>query len=361
MDSKNYNTLLTEMKESAIAAGSGITDFNSGSNIMTIFESVARPMEQAYIDTRNGYTNNLRAIPYSVFDFKQKPGQRATVDVKFTRNAALSTVSTIPSGTRVSNGNLVFTTTANAVIGVGETISDEVGAIAENVGLEYNVKENTITTIESNLSAEIVSVNNPRQAVGGTDAETQTQMLKRFKYFINGLQGSNRYGIMAGVLGVEGVRSVSIDEHFPPKSDIYNFTVYVDDGTGSLSQDLKNTVTDLINGNDTEENPGLRAAGTNVEVSAATIVSINIELTATIYRVEEARIQNDITVKLQEYINGLGIHENVVLSSIIVLLKQIPGITDISGLTVNGSTDNIVIGVNQIARFGSVDIEIINQ
>jgi hypothetical protein len=43
------------------------------------------------------------------------------------------------------------------------------------------------------------------------------------------------------------------------------------------------------------------------------------------------------------------------------LLKQIPGITDISGLTVNGSTDNIVIGVNQIARFGSVDIEIINQ
>ncbi len=361
MDSKNYNTLLTEMKESAIAAGSGITDFNSGSNIMTIFESVARPMEQAYIDTRNGYTNNLRAIPYSVFDFKQKPGQRATVDVKFTRNAALSTVSTIPSGTRVSNGNLVFTTTANAVIGVGETISDEVGAIAENVGLEYNVKENTITTIESNLSAEIVSVNNPRQAVGGTDAETQTQMLRRFKYFINGLQGSNRYGIMAGVLGVEGVRSVSIDEHFPPKSDIYNFTVYVDDGTGSLSQDLKNTVTDLINGNDTEENPGLRAAGTNVEVSAATIVSINIELTATIYRVEEARIQNDITVKLQEYINGLGIHENVVLSSIIVLLKQIPGITDISGLTVNGSTDNIVIGVNQIARFGSVDIEIINQ
>lgn len=361
MDSKNYDTLLTEMKESAIAAGSGITDFNSGSNIMTIFEAVGRPIEQAYIDTRNGYTNNLRAIPYSVFDFKQKPGQRATVDVKFTRNAALSTVSTIPSGTRVSNGNLVFTTTANAVIGVGETISNEVGAIAENVGLEYNVKENTITIIESNLSAEIVSVTNPKQAVGGTDAETQTQMLKRFKYFINGLQGSNRYGIMAGVLGVEGVRSVSIDEHFPPKSDIYNFTVYVDDGTGSLSQDLKNTVTDLINGNDTEENPGLRAAGTNVEVSAATIVSINIELTATIYRVEEARVQNDITVKLQEYINGLGIHENVVLSSIIVLLKQIPGITDISGLTVNGSTDNIVIGVNQIARFGSVDIEIINQ
>ncbi|MBO7692549.1 MAG: baseplate J/gp47 family protein [Methanobrevibacter sp.] len=458
MDSKNYNTLLAEMKQSAIAGGSGLTDFNSGSNTMNIFEATARPIEQAYIDTRNGYTNNLRAIPYSVFDFKQKTGQKAAVDVVFKRNEVLTSISTIPSGTRISdgslvfittslatipaakkssvklvftrnetsgtesliptgtkvsnsNGSVVFTTTEPGVIESGETQSglieakadnvgeaynlaentltvinstltpeitsvnnpqaasggsngsvesNPVGAIAEEVGLQYNVKENTITTIESNLSAEIVGVTNPAQAVGGTDAETQTQMLRRFKYYINGLQGSNKYGIMAGVLGVEGVRSVGIEEHFPLK-DIYNFTVYVDDGTGQLSTALKNEILDLINGTDTEENPGLRAAGINCEVTAATIVPITIELTATIYRVEDARIQNDITVKLQEYINGLGIHENVVLSSIIVLLKQIPGITDISGLTINDSTDNIIISEKQIARFYSVEITIVNQ
>lgn len=363
MDTKNFNTIINEMTDDAIAnsSGTGITDFNFGSNIMTIFEAVARVIEQAYIDTRNGYTNNLRAIPYSVFDFKQKAGQKATVNVVFTRNAAMTEISTIPSGTRISNGSLVFITTSNATIASGETTSNSVGAVAEEVGLEYNVKENTITTIESNLSAEIVGVNNPGQAVGGTDTETQTQMLRRFKYFINGLQGSNRYGIMAGVLGVEGVRSVSIEEHFPPKSDIYNFTVYVDDGTGSMTPALKNQITDLINGTDTEENPGLRATGTNVEVTTATPDYIPITVTATIYRVEEARIRNEITIKLQEYINGLGIHENVVLSSIIVLLKQIPGITDISGLTLKGGTDNVIIGVNQIARFQSVTITIINQ
>lgn len=361
MDTKNYDTILNEMKNAAIANGSGITDFNDGSNIMTIFEAVARPMEQAYIDTRNGYTNNLRAIPYSVFDFKQKPGQKATVNVVFTRNVASDFVSTIPAGTRISNGTLVFITSSDATINVEETTSNSVGATAEEVGLKYNVPENTITTIESNLSSEIVGVNNPGQALGGTDAETQTQMLRRFKYFINGLQGSNRYGIMAGVLGVEGVRSVSIEEHFPPKSNIYNFTVYVDDGTGSLTPQLKNQITDLINGDDTEENPGLRAAGTTMEVTSAVAYPISIALTATIYRVEEARVTNEITTKLQEYINGLGIHENVVLSSIIVLLKQIPGITDISGLTLNDSTDNIIVGVNQIARFDDVTITIVNQ
>ncbi|MCR4900247.1 MAG: baseplate J/gp47 family protein [Treponema sp.] len=361
MDTKNYKTLIEEMKASAIAGGSGLTDFNEGSVIMTIFESVARPIEQGYIDTRNGYANNLRAIPYSIFDFQQKVGQKASVSVVFTRNSAASFISIIPSGTRVSNGSLFFTTTETANIQVGEIESNSVEAIAENIGLEYNVAANTVTTLESTLSAEIVGVNNPYKATGGTDAETQTQMLRRFKNMINGLQGSNKYGITAGVLGIEGVRSVSIEEHFPPKSNIYNFTVYVDDGTGRLTEDLKNKCVDLINGDDTESNPGLRAAGINVDVQAAAIVSIEVAVTATIYRVEAARIQNDITTKLQQYINGLGIHENVVLSSIVVLLKQINGITDISGLTLNESTENISIGINQIARFENVTITIINQ
>ena len=358
MNTKTYFEIVKEMKESAIAAISGITDFNAGSNIMTIFEAVARPMEQAYIDTRNGYANNLRAIPYSVFDFQQKPGQKASVGVKFTRNAAMLSVSTIPQGTRVSDGNLIFITTETGTIASGQTESDLVEASAENIGYEYNVSAGTITTIESSLSAEIVSVTNPSKATGGTDVETQTQMLKRFKYMINGLQGSNYYGISAGVLSLEGVRSVSIEEHFPLKNSIYNFTVYVDDGTGRLTDDLKLQVLDIINGNNTAENPGLRAAGVNFDVQPATIVPVEIVMTVTTYRVEDARVENDITTRLTEYINGLGIHENVVLSSIIVLLKQISGITDISDLTLNGATDNINIGINQIARFDSVSITI---
>lgn len=361
MNTKSYSELMNQMKNRAIAAGIGITDYNNGSMIMTIFESVARPIEQGYIDTRNGYNNNLRAIPYSVFDFKQKEGQKANVDVVFTRNERLNSISTIPIGTRISNGSLIFITTSIGVIPAGDLNSNSVGAIAEDIGLQYNLAPNTIKTIESTLTAEIVGVNNPAKATGGTDKETQTQMLRRFKYMINGLQGSNKYGIQAGVLGLEGVRSVGIEEHFPPKSNVYNFTVYVDDGTGLLTEELKDKVLDLINGNDTEELPGLRAAGVNVDVQGAVIVEINITARVTIYRVEQARVENDIDTKLHEYINGLGIHENVVLSSIIVLLKQISGITDVSGLTVNGSTDNIVIGINQIARFSSANINIVPQ
>ena len=224
MDSKNYNTLLNEMKESAIAGGSGLTDFNSGSNVMTIFESVARPMEQSYIDTRNGYTNNLRAIPYSVFDFKQKTGQKAAVDVKFTRNAITTENSTIPSGTRVSNGSLVFITTAVAtipaatkasvklvftrneisgtesIIPMGTQVSNSNGSViftttepgviesgeiqsglieakAENIGEAYNVAENSLTVINSTLTPEVTSVNNPQAASGGSNGSVESNLV----------------------------------------------------------------------------------------------------------------------------------------------------------------------------------------
>ena len=362
MNTKTYNEIVKEMKDRAIAAISGVTDFNQGSVIMTIFEAVARPMEQAYIDTRNGYANNLRAIPYSIFGFGQKNGQKATVNVIFTRNSAADYESNIPIGTRISNGNLIFITTQDGVIESGETNSASIQAQAENVGIEYNVAENTITTIESALSSEIVSVNNPYKATGGTDAETQTQMFKRFKAYINGLQGSNRYGIEAGLLGLEGVRSVGLQEHFPPKDNIYNVTVYVDDGTGQLPEDLKTKCMDLVNGDDTESNPGLRAAGINVDFQAASAIYVDVKVTISIYRVEAERVQDDVQRKVQEYINGLGIHENVVVSSLIVLLKQISGITDITGLMLKTadewSSDNVIIGINQIARFNDIEITI---
>lgn len=361
MVTRTYSELLESMKNNAISISEEITDFNAGSNIMTIFESVARPMEQGYVDTRTGYANNLREIPFALFDFERKNGQKASVDVVFSRNSAVDYVSTIPSGTRVSNGSLVFITTELGTIASGETTSNAISAVAENIGLEYNVAANTVTTIESNLSAEIIGVDNPYKAIGGTNAETDTEMLRRFKLYINGLQGNNKYGIMAGVLGVEGVRSVGIDEHFPPKSNIYNFTVYVDDGTGRLTENLRDKVVELINGNDTETSPGLRAAGVQVDVQPASVIDISVSLTATIYRVDANRIQDDITVKLQNYINSLGINEDVVLSSIIVLLKQITGITDISGVEINDAADNVRIGINQIARFNSVIVNIVNQ
>lgn len=358
MNAETYNSILARMKNHMIAGQSKVTDFNAGSMILTLFESVARPLEQAYIDTRNGYMNNLRAIAYSVFDFEKKAGTNASVNVIFLRAKASSSSVTILSGTKVSDGTYTFTTTENAVIMANETESNAVSATAESVGTSYNVAANTITTIESVVPAEVVEVTNPAKAYGGSDGESDTEMLARFKTYINGLQGTNYYGLKAGVLAIDGVRSVGIEEHFPPKNNIYNVTVYVDDGTGSLTDTLKDTVETKINGEQTSESPGLRAAGIQVDVMSATNVPITVSVTCKTYRTEDALAIAEIKQTIEEAINGLGINENVVWTNIILALRRINYVKDVSNLLINGSADNISINIDQIARFESANVTV---
>lgn len=358
MNVEKYNSIINRMKNHMIAGQNKITDFNKGSVIMTIFESVARPMEQAYIDTRNGYMNNLRAIAYSVFDFEKKEGAKASVNVVFSRASATENSVTILSGTKVSDGTYTFITTSNAVIAANATSSTSVSATAEKVGLAYNVGANTITTIESVVPAEVVEVTNPAKAYGGADTESEAEMLQRFKTYINGLQGTNYYGLKSGILSIDGVRSVGIAEHFPPKNNIYNATIYVDDGTGSLTSDLKTKIETKINGEQTNENPGLRAAGIQIDVMGATNVPVNVSVHCKIYRTEAALAIQEITQKIEETINGLGINENVIWTDIILALRGISYVKDISNLLINDSTDNITINVDQIARFNTATVTV---
>ena len=95
METNDYKTLLNVLKTRFIANLQGtqqeVTDLNEGSNVMTIFESIASILEQAYIDTRLGFQSNLNAIATSIFEFSKKEGQAATVNVVFSRAVPLPT------------------------------------------------------------------------------------------------------------------------------------------------------------------------------------------------------------------------------------------------------------------------------
>ena len=108
-----------------------------------------------------------------------------------------------------------------------EINSNEIPVQATEIGIPYNVAANTITSLDSLLPADIVSVNNPNKCTGGTNTETETELLARFKQYINGLQGTNTYGLKSKVLGLPGVRSVSVDEHFPMLDNFYNSSDFI--------------------------------------------------------------------------------------------------------------------------------------
>jgi uncharacterized phage protein gp47/JayE len=357
MDSKNYEQLVESMKNSMVANQSRITDFNEGSIILAIFQAVARVIENGYIDTRLGYEQNLKAIAYSVFDFTNKGGTYATGNVVFSASAAVTTDIVIAAGTKVSDGEHIYITQETGVISAGSITSNNVSIQAESIGLDYNIVAGAINTIETTVPASVVSVTNNSKISGGTDSESDSQMLERFKKYVNGLQGTSYYGMQAGILALEGVRSVAIVEHFPPVSN-YNVTVYVDDGTGDMDDELESMVRQVVEGDGSEQYPGLRPCGINVDIKAAETVNVVVTCTVVIsITAESSVIELEVKEKIEEFIDALEIGQSVVWSQVLNAIMS-TGVKDAYNLTLNATTGNIVLASNQIARFESAAISV---
>ena len=360
MDVQSVDQIYDRLKNSMQSNCDEITDYNKGSIIRSIFESISRVGHKFYIDTKIGYDNNLKAIPYSIFGFEKKAGIKATGKVKFFAANPINANTIIDRGTIVKSGNYAFETSEIAVIYAGETESNLVSCQAENIGIEYNVEAESINIINTIVPTNVVGVKNPEKLTNGTNEETDNQLLSRFKLFINGLQGGNKYGLKSAVLSISGVRSCEIEEHFPLKDDIYSFTIWVDDGTGSMTESLKNKIEDVINGTDTAENPGKRVAGERFMTLPALAVPIDITIHATAKRVDFEQAKSEMTDALNEYINSLTIGENVLISNLIVALKKYSYLQSLV-ITTNSSTEgDYMLNINQIARAGTILIDIQN-
>lgn len=356
MNVEKYQTIYDKMKKHMIANQSKITDFNEGSVISTIFEAVARVIESIYIDVRNGYINTLRAVPQSVFGFQLKEGTKATLTVKFSRAKSLDVQTVIPIGTRISSNNKTFETTTIGIINAGEISSNDVQAQAMDIGSEYNIKEGEINAIETIISNDVVMVTNTTAGAGGVENENIEDMIVRFKEYINGLQETNYYGFKKTIQQIEGIKSVGIKEHFPPAENIYNVSVYIDDGSGGLSESLYQEIMDRINGNETLGINGCKAPGINVRVAQATVYDLAVTMKCFIYRVDEEYALNEIQNILEKEILKYKIGERVIITDLLLAIKRLSFVKDISDFKINGSTNNIVINENQVAKFKSCDI-----
>lgn len=369
MELKHYDEILASLKDTMSSNQDKITDFSEGSIIHTLFMAVARQIERVYFAVKAGYSENLSRLAYDIFDIKKKAGLLATCKVQFSIDKDAETPIQIGAGTQVSDGTHIFETVQNCTIAQGNKESTIVGATAIATGSEYNLDVGAINKIET-ITCEATKVENTTASTGGTDEETQKELLARFKNFINGLQGNNIYGLRYAVLSVAGVRSCAVKEHFPPEN-YYNATVFIDDGQGLASPSLIQSVKDVING--TDEINGVKSAGVNIDVQSAANVDIGVRVTCYIYGRERSLAQKEITDTIQNYINGLGINEKLVLTTIIHALRNLSYVKDVQGLQVaivdknttstadlTWQTDNIAIDEASIARFYTGELPINN-
>jgi uncharacterized phage protein gp47/JayE len=353
-DIKGYNSILQDMQTWIIANQDKITDFNEGGVLASELEAFARQIEQLYVRTKLNFSRYFLEVPYAVFDLSRKEGLRSSGTVVFSRDSADTEVVDIPAGTKVSTETgISFYTTEAGEIASAATDSAAVDIQSSEVGTESNVPADTITVVPFPILG-VDSVTNANPTTGGQDSETDIEFLQRFREYLLGLGGGSKYGVISAAKGINGVRSASIVEHFPPMDDTYNFTLYIDDGAGDASSDLVDEVEDLIEGDGTADNPGVRAPGVQIRYIAPTKVTVNVTATVDLSdTVAEVLVESLVETAITDHINGLNIGDDVIVSRLIETIMNQPGVSDVS---VSAPSTNTTISDAQIARVGTISL-----
>ena len=157
-----------------------VTDFNEGSEIRNLLESVAVDMyilmqqvnnagNIAFIHTAEGFwLDKHGANPF--INLPRVMGAESTGVVKFTLVEAATEPVLIPAGTVViADNGLDFVTNIDCTIMTGET-SSSVGVTCATVGEDTNVPAGSISIIDS-YTLNGVTVTNEEACTGGVDTE----------------------------------------------------------------------------------------------------------------------------------------------------------------------------------------------
>jgi uncharacterized phage protein gp47/JayE len=350
---KSFDEIVSDIVAYIIANSPSISDLTPGSVIRSFCEGTALSIEEVYVSVYLGFRRYLANIPETVFEFPKKTGVKAAVNVVFSRTAIGPEV-TIPAGTRLKTASgLVFITDSVGTIAVGVLNSGNVGCTAEEIGYDYNIGAGTLNVIDDNVEG-VDSVTNALAATGGIDAESPIAYQNRFLAYIEGLARANIAGLKTAALSVEEVTSVSVVELFPPVANV-NVKVYIDDGTVTgVSSEVVAEVQDIIDGDGTEDNPGYRAAGVNVEVDTPSIIPIDVTLSVVpLSGVDADQLELDLINAITAYVNGLGVGSAVIFNEIVYAVMDVYGIVD---LTLTVPAANVPITATQIARVGTITI-----
>lgn len=326
-------------------------DKRQGSVTHDMTRPAALEIEQAYIEADKLLTFGFASdnMPSEYLDLRaaevglsRLPSVKATGFVTIFGDEGRE----ITEGTRVSTGGekpLYF-----EIIEAGTIIDGEVTlkAIAEEGGTSGNVGAGEITNVVGNLTG-ITGVTNAEAFEGGVNVESDESLLERYFYKVQKPAASgNIYHYEQWAREVPGVGAVRVIPLWDGNGTVK--VVIIDSDMQSPSQTIIDEVYEHIE----EERP----IGATVTVVGAD--KLPVDVSATLLLTGDAGI-NEVTMKVTEeverYLATIAFKSATVrYTKIAAILLSIPQIVDYFDLTINGGTDNITVGDEQVASVGGV-------
>lgn len=294
-----------------------------------------------YVDTAEGAQLDS-AVKYANIFRNQSVASAGTE----TFNGVDSTF--IPAGTLVASGSIRYSTDIDGTVSGG---SVDIAITAVELGSDGDVPSGTITTLVNPI-AGITSVTNVSATTGGQDEETDDELRARFFATLQVSGKATLDAIRSDILLVTGVRAVSIIENtedtevggLPPHS----FEAVVDGGDdtdvaeailGSKAAgiDTHGDITEVVQD----------SSGTNRTIKFSRPSTQDIWIDATLEVNGNYPIDGDTQVEtiIVNFVNALGVGEDVYASQINNVVFDVPGIVD---ALIEISDDDIVYVTTKI-------------
>lgn len=295
----------------------------------------------SFVDETSGSFIDKDAAGYGI---TRKPGTAASVTLTFTGSAG----TTVPAGTLcVTQDGLGFATDEDLTL--GEDGSGTVTATADAVGTAYNVLAGAIVSTQQAVSG-VTSLTNEAAAAGGTDPETDTALFARLDAYKKTppTSGNDRH-YHQWALEVNGVGAASVIRCWDGPGTVK--VIIADMALHPVTEELRAEVAAYI------ETQRPVTAEVTVESAAGVpvTVSVTVETDGTVFKLDT---EKELTERLAEYLGEIAFTEGaeVVYNRVLALVMGLPGVTDCSGLTVNGGTANVPLDATQIPMLGSVTV-----
>jgi uncharacterized phage protein gp47/JayE len=345
-----------------------ITDFRIGAIARTIMEAVAMELEELYQQMFVGLREAIPTAIYTSFDFPKLAAVAASGNVRVTITAQAADVK-IPSGTIFTpvGAALTFASRADVTVAAGATYAD-VYVTCATAGTSGNLPAATSFSLQPQPSG-YVSAANTGAFTTGTDDETDAQQKARFVSYINSLQRGTvaavKYGLsIANVTDANGiiieqvVASNVVEPWITDNTQPVGYVqAYIHNGVNGASADLLAQAKQVVYGyykTDGTAVPGYKAAGARVDITAATVISVNV--TGTIF-VASGYVAADVKTSVQNaisnYLTELNVGVPAQYATLVQLAMDTPGVSDFA---LASPTSNTSLSVSQKVMPGTLNL-----
>ena len=369
LNTKTFATIVSDQVTAIQAASSRLIDTTIGSIIRSLAEANAavvlwiQSLLVALLAATRASTSTGADLDTWMADYgvARLPAVAASGNVTFARFTATNPA-VIPVGARVQTGDgaqvfEVVADTTNAAYGSGfYPIPAGTGNLAVKVqalipGAGGNVVIGAVNTLATAISG-VDTVSNAAAFTNGADAESDAALRKRFVAFVASLSKATKEAVGYAITSLQtGLQYTLVEnQNYAGATDYGYFYVVVDDGTGTPGSTLLASVANAIN--------LVRPVTSRFGVFAPVVVTANVSLTATIAAgYDPAATKQLIRTAVINYINLLGLGQSLVYTRLLqVAYNASPGVSNVTGLLVNGGTADVTATVQQVVKAGTVGV-----